>query len=319
MMYFQVMAGFVLLLGGAEFLVRGAVDLARRLGVSALVVGMTVVAFGTSAPEFVVSLNAALSGSEGMALGNIVGSNIANVLLVLGATALVMPIAITPGVLKRDGMVLVAGSALFAFLCLTGEIAVAGGSALLVTFFAFLGYSYWRETHGGDGAAEIHVRETEEYQDLPDRLWIALAALAGGLGGVLYGADLLVEGGVAIARTLGVAEEVIGLTLVAFGTSLPELAASMMAAYRKHTDLALGNVVGSNLFNVLGVIGSVAVATPLPVPARILSFDIWVMMAATGLLIVFLITGWRLSRLEAAFFLTGYGAYIASQFYGWAL
>ena len=316
MMYFQVIAGFVLLLGGAEFLVRGAVALSNRLGVSPLVIGMTVVAFGTSAPELVVSLNAALSGSAGLALGNVVGSNIANILLVLGATGLVAPIIISPGALIRDGMALLGGSLLFTGLCWRGEIVGWGGGVLLIFFAAFLGYSYWRETHGADDAAEIHLKEAEEYQDLPDSLWIAWGALLAGLAGVIYGADLLVEGGTAIARAAGVSEEVIGLTLIAFGTSLPELAASVVAAFRKHTDLALGNVVGSNLFNVLGVIGTVAVVTPLQVPTQILTFDLWVMIGATVLLIPFLATGLRLSRTEAVIFLAGYVAYIAAQAYG---
>ncbi len=313
MMYFQVIAGFVLLLGGAEMLVRGAVALASRLGVSKLVIGMTVVAFGTSAPELVVSLKAAISGAEGMALGNVIGSNIANVLLILGAAAMVTPIVTTPAALIRDGMVLLGGSLLFAGMLWSGTISGLDGIVLLVLFFSFLGYSYWREVHGPGKTVSVEV---DEYSGLVGSMWIASAALLGGLFGVIYGADLLVEGGVAIARLLGVSEEVIGLTLVAFGTSLPELAASVVAAWHKHTDLALGNVVGSNLFNILGVIGTVSIVSPLPVPDQILSFDMWVMLGATVLLLPFLMTGWRLSRAEAAVFLVGYIAYIAFQFHG---
>ncbi len=316
MMYFQVIAGFVLLLGGAELLVRGAVALASRLGVSKLVIGMTVIAFGTSAPELVVSLKAALSGAEGMALGNIIGSNIANVLLILGAAAMVTPIVTTPAALIRDGMVLLGGSLLFAGMLWSGTISNLDGMVLLALFFAFLGYSYWRETHSPGKAEETGAVEVDEYGGFTGSMWVASAALLGGLFGVIYGADLLVEGGVAIARLLGVSEEVSGLTLVAFGTSLPELAASVVAALHKHTDLALGNVVGSNLFNILGVIGTVSIIRPLPVPDQILSFDMWVMLGATALLLPFLMTGWRLSRTEAAIFLIGYVGYIAFQFNG---
>jgi len=315
-MYFHLIAGFMLLLGGAEFLVRGAVAVARRLGVSPLIIGMTVVALGTSAPELVVSLEAALNGSAGLALGNVVGSNIANVLLILGASGLVAPIVIKPRLYLRDGAVLAIGSVLFAILCWQGVIGLIPGVLLLTVFLAFLGYSFWRESHDDGPESDAHIQEVEDIQGLPRSAWVSTLILAAGMGSVIYGADILIEGAVSLARVAGVSEEVIGLTLIAFGTSLPELAASGVAALRGHAEVALGNIIGSNLFNILAVVGTVAVVTPLAVPDQITSFDLWVMLAATALLIALLLAGRNLGRGGAAAFLALYAAYIAVQAYG---
>ena len=316
MMYVQVIAGFVLLLAGAEFLVRGAVALSRRLGISTLVIGMTVVALGTSAPELVVSMNAALTGVPAMAVGNLVGSNIANVLLILGVAALVTPVVIQPRAYVRDGAVLMGGTVLFVVLCVLGAIGLWKGLLLLGSFIGFLFYSYWRETRVGGGVAEAHLREPEEFRGLPSSVWLASVVTLLGLAGILYGADILVQGGIAVARTAGVSEEVIGLTLIAIGTSLPELAASASAAHHKQSDVALGNVIGSNLFNMLGVAGAVAVARPLPIPDQILTFDLWIMLVATLLLLPVMAIGGTLGRRTAAAFLLVYAAYIAAQAYG---
>jgi cation:H+ antiporter len=316
MMYVQVLAGFVLLLGGAEVMIRGAVAVSRWFGISTLVIGMTVIALGTSAPELVVGLDAALAGAPALTLGNVVGSNIANILLVLGAAGLVLPIVINPHGFMIDGAVLIAGSLLFVVVCLFGTITLVLGMVLVAGFLGFLYYSYWRETKGGDHAAEHMVEEIEEMPGLPTSLWLAWVMLIGGMAGIIYGADLLVDGGITMARAFGVSEEVIGLTLVAVGTSLPELAASVVAALRGHADVALGNVVGSNIFNLLGVAGVVAVVTPLPVPEQILSFDLWMMIAVTIVLVPVLRSGWRLGRVKSAAFLAVYCAYIGAQAYG---
>lgn len=316
MIYLQLLAGFVLLLGGAEFLVRGAVAVAAKAGLSAMLIGMTVVAFGTSAPEFVVSLNAALDGVPGIALGNVVGSNIANVWLILGATALFAPVVVDARAVIRDAVMLMGSSILFAWLCMTGSIEqIAGGTMVLLLLGYFL-YSYLRERGAGNASSHLHEREAEEFEDVKMGMPVAWLSLIGGLAAVAYGADLLVAGGSAIARDAGVSEEVIGLTLIAFGTSLPELAASGMAALRGHTDVAIGNVIGSNLFNLLGVAGGVAAVTTLPVPAQIQSFDLWVMMVATVMLLAYLVFGARLGRREGAVFFSLYCAYIAVQAFG---
>ncbi len=312
MMYVQVILGFLLLLGSAEVLVRGAVAVARRFGVSPLVIGMTVVAFGTSAPELVVSLDAAISGAPDIAVGNIVGSNIANLLLIIGATVLVSPIAGRTRPLIHDTTVLVVSSVLFTGIILSGTIGRPAGAVMVAMLLGFLASSYWREVKGpGDAAAESRREEAEEIEGIPGAPWLAWIAVAGGLAGIVFGADLLVEGGVAVARAAGVSEAVIGLTLIAIGTSLPELAASVVAAVRGHSDIAIGNVIGSNLFNILGVGGAVALVTPLAVAEQIRDFDIWVMLVATAAFLPFLIFGLRLGRPVGVAFLVGYAAYIA--------
>ena len=316
MMYVHILAGFVFLLGGGEVMIRGAVAVSRWFGISTLVIGMTVIALGTSAPELVVGLDAALAGAPALALGNVIGSNIANILLILGVAGLVLPIAINPHGFMVDGAVLIVGSLLFVVVCLFGTITLASGILLLVGFAGFLYYSYWRETKGGDHKAEHMVEEVEEMPGLPKKLWLAWVMLLGGIAAVVYGADLLVEGGITMARAFGVSEEVIGLTLVAIGTSLPELAASVVAAVRGHADVALGNVVGSNIFNILGIAGVVAIVTPLPVPEQIASFDLWIMIAVTILMVPVLRSGWRLGRVKSALFLVVYVAYIGAQAYG---
>ena len=316
MMYIKVAIGFVLLLVAAEYMVRGAVALAKKLEISPLIIGMTIVAIGTSAPELVVGLQAGLAGVPGLALGNVVGSNIANVLLILGAAGLIAPIVSKAGALKRDALVLGAGSLLFAAFCLQGEIGVFGGSVLVTGLAVFLFLSYKREHDVGGPDAELHSDEVDEVGELPDNMLITLLALFGGMAGIIYGADLLVDGGVDIARTYGVSEEVIGLTLVALGTSLPELAASVVAALRGHADVAIGNVVGSNLFNVLGIAGVVAIVTPLPASVQIVSFDLWVMLGATACMLPILLWGWKLNRFVSVVFLALYAGYITMQAIG---
>ncbi len=305
----QIIGGFLLLLGGAEVMVRGAVALARRFGISTLVIGMTVMAFGTSAPELLVSLNAALSGAPGLAVGNVVGSNIANILLILGAAALVTPIACVSTELRRNGLILLAGTLIFSALSFRGVVDVWSGAVLLIAFSYFLWNSYKREA-AGEGAAGGMAGDSGMP---PANLLVAVLMFLAGLAALLAGAELVVRGGVAAARLFGVSEAVIGLTVVALGTSLPELVVSVVAAYRGHPDVALGNVVGSNLFNVLGVIGVVAVITPVTVEARVINFDLWIMIGATLLLLPFMMGGLRqIGRAPALAFLIMYIAYIGA-------
>jgi len=311
MMYLLILLGFILLLGGAEFLVKGAVGLARQFGVSALVVGMTVVALGTSAPEFVVSLNAAFEGAAGIATGNIIGSNIANILLILGISALIKPIISDPSSVRRDGFILLGATGLFIGLALMGTLSTLSGLLLFGSFLAFLGYSYWRERSGPIGE-DSAAQEADEIE-APSNLWASLAMTAGGMIAVIFGAELLVDGGTQVARLYGVSEEVIGLTMIAIGTSLPELAASGMAALRGHTDVALGNIIGSNLFNILGVIGAVSLIQPLPVASQLIAFDLWIMLGATLIMLPFMMTRLTLGRGVGGAFFVIYCAYIAVQ------
>ncbi len=316
MMYLQVVAGFILLVGGAEALVRGSASIARRFGVSSMIIGMTVVAFGTSAPEFVVTMNASLAGAAGLAVGNIVGSNIANILLIVGVTALCAPIPAQAHPRIADATFLAVASVLFAAMVWTGTIERWGGGLLLVAFVGFFGWSAWREVSGRDALmADARAQEAAELSKLPGSAWVAWAAAVIGLAGLVFGADQVVDGGVAIARTFGVSDAVIGLTLVALGTSLPELATSAIAALRGQVDIAVGNLLGSNLFNILLIGGAVAIIEPLPVHAQIARFDILVMLAATAVFLPCLL-GVRTGRLAGLVLLCGYGGYIAAQALG---
>ncbi len=309
MMYLQLIGGIAVLLAAAEFFIRGAVSLAKIFNIPPLVIGMTVVAIGTSAPELVVTLDAALSGAPGLAVGNLIGSNIANVLLFLGVSCLLSPMKGPESANFRDGFVLMAGSAMFALLCAQGQLSLLSGGVLFVAFLGFLVSTYRKESKDEEAAAK-HILEVEGMTAIAAPMWVVVLSLLGGLVGIIWGADLLVDGGVAVARVFGVSEEVIGLTVIAFGTSLPELAASVVAAYRGHSDIAVGNVVGSNMFNILGIAGVVSMVAPLPVSGEILSFDIWVMLGATALVLPILAGRWHPRRASGAFFLALYIAYI---------
>ncbi len=304
----MVAGGLALLLAGGEFLVRGAVGLACALGVSPLVIGLTVVAFGTSAPELVVSLQAALGGHPDIVLSNVVGSNIANVLLIVGAAAAIRAIPVAPGLLRRDGALVLAATLGFIGICLIGEPGFAVGLAMVAALAAYTAWSFRAARRRGasaDGAAE-------EIEAAPRRPAVALAATIAGIAGVLLGARLLIDGAVEIARLAGLSEAVIGLTLVAFGTSLPELATAGMAAWRRHGDIALGNALGSNLFNMLGIAGITAMAAPVTVPGELIAFDLWVMLAVT-LVLLFLMRGARrITRPEGAALAAAYLLYVGA-------
>lgn len=309
----MTLGGFVLLLAGADYLVRGAVDMARRFGVSPLVIGLTIVALGTSLPELTVTLRAATEGATGLAAGNIVGSNIANILLILGVGGLMMPIACTRRALFRDGAAMVGATFLFIAAGFLGTLGFWHGLVGVILLTAYLFSCYAGERKAGNG---IHAEEAETIPGVHGPLGLAALAVIGGLIGVLIGAELLVAGATGLARTFGVSEEVIGLTLVAFGTSVPELATAIVAGLRGHADVGLGNVFGSNLFNTLGIMGVVTMVVPIDIPDSILRFDVWVMAAASVLVVVMLRSGWRLGRPEAAFLLLCYAGFLTAQFYG---
>lgn len=312
----SLIAGLILLPVAAEVLVRGAVGLANRAGISPLVVGLTVVAFGTSAPELVVCVQAAIEGAPGIAFGNVIGSNIANILLIMGATALIRPITCETRSFLRESAVMLGATILFIAFTLTGTVEAWHGSVMLAALAAYLGYSYLNERRNNKLAAaeEAEVAELDTFKAMA--LPVIVLFVIGGLAGVVWGADLLVTGAVGLARGFGVPEEVIGLTMVAVGTSLPELATALMAALRGHNDVALGNVVGSNIFNVLGVMGATAIVHDIPAPAQIMGFDLWVMGGVSLLLVPVMLSGSRLGRVEAGLFLLVYAAYTTIQFVG---
>ncbi len=312
MLILATLAGFGLLLGGAEFLVRGAVALATRLGVRPLVVGVTVVAFGTSAPELVVSLSAALEGAPALMVGNVVGSNIANVLLVMGTAAVLWPIAQNPRPYRVDILLLLGATVLFMGLMATGTLTRWQGGLMLLLLAAFLGQAYLRARAGETDNPLAAVDEVEEMAHFTSNIWVALFSLLGGLVAVIVGAQLLVYGATGMARSFGVSEAVIGLTLVAFGTSLPELATTLVAARRHHSELALGNVIGSNIFNLLAVGGVTAAVIPIPVPSEMVALDMWVMLASALVMVAFLCCG-HIGRPFGAAMLAAYVAYIGWQ------
>lgn len=313
--YLYLIVGLVLLSGGADYLIRGAVAIAARLNISPLVVGLTIVALGTSLPELVVCVRAAASGAAGIAVGNVVGSNIANILLILGAGALMCPIAANRNHFLRDSALMIGSTVLFIGMAFTGSFATMSGVIMIFLLFAFLVFSYVQgKKHGMDDLGLIDIDEVTPEAVIPvtrATIWVI-----GGLVGVAIGAELLVDGATTIARSLGVGEEVIGLTMVAIGTSLPELATVVAAAAKKHTDIIVGNVMGSNIFNILGVMGVTATVAEVPVGAQILAFDVWVMAAAAILLVPLMLTGKTLSRREGVACLVLYTTYIAIQYIG---
>jgi cation:H+ antiporter len=314
MMLLELFGGLVYLLLGGDLLVRGSVALARRAHISPLVVGLTVVAFGTSAPELCISLSAVLQGQPDISIGNVVGSNIANVLLVLGVPALIYPTLCNQESLGRDTILVLVASLLFVFFCFLGPIGRIQG----IVMFTLLVGVLWRtayEARSG-GGREATDEELEGMLGLPSRRRMIGLFLLLGVVLLPLGANLMLEGAVELAATLGVSSAVIGLTAVALGTSLPELSTTVVAAIQRHSDLALGNVIGSNLFNILAIMGIAAIVAPdgIPVPPSFLRFDLIVMMAATLLLAWF---AWRRSSIGVGYglaLLACYVLYIASLF-----
>lgn len=298
-------AGLVILLVSGEALVRGAVGLSLRLGLSPLLIGMTVIALGTSAPELLVSVDAVLAHAPGIALGNVVGSNIANLLLVLGLTAVVAPIATCPPGTQRGYIAMLLATALFIAMTMLGPIGRPQGIVLLFFLTVFVIDGYRDARRHPAVAAELEAAGSTK------PLHRALVALLIGLVGLPVGAKLVVGGAVVTARKFGISEEVIGLTLVAVGTSLPEIAASVMAAVRGQPGIAVGNVIGSNLFNILGITGVASTVGTLDVPDRILHVDNWVMLVATLVIAPSVLGRIGLSRLVATGFIVFYLGFIA--------
>ncbi|MDG1117365.1 MAG: calcium/sodium antiporter [Flavimaricola sp.] len=280
--------GLLILLLAGDALVKGAVNLSLRLGVPALIVSLTIVAFGTSAPELLVSVNAILDGVPGLALGNVVGSNTANVLLVLGVPALIATMHTSHIDTRASYMQMIAASMLFIVLASFGALTWWSGLILLAALAAMLLHAANETLKHRKKAAEAALAEDEVEGADPDLPWWKIILFLGlGLVGLPLGADMLVEGAVNIARTFGMSETAIGLTLVAVGTSLPELATTVMAAIRRQADVAIGNVIGSNMFNLLGIIGVASLVGQIPVDRQFLVFDFWVMLGTSLLLVPF--------------------------------
>jgi cation:H+ antiporter len=305
--------GLALLVGGAESLVRGASRIAASLGISPLVVGLTIVAFGTSSPEVAVSLGAALNGNGDIAVGNVVGSNIFNVLFILGISALITPLAVHAQVIRQEVPIMIGASVLLGVTALDGRLGRWESSFLLALLVA---YTVFLVRQSRADAVAAHGQSNAAARDAVRRgagRGGALALMCAGLGLLVLGSDLLVGASVGIARSLGVSDLVIGLTIIAAGTSMPEVATSVVAATRGERDIAVGNVIGSNTFNILGCLGLAGVASSggLHVAPSVLNFDLWVMVAVAVACLPVFIVDREIGRGRGLLFVGYYVAYVA--------
>ena len=306
----QLAGGTAFLYYGADFLVKGGVSIATRFGVSALVIGLTLVAFATSAPELVVSVQAALAGSSDISIGNVIGSNICNIALILGLSAVIAPLSVHRKVLRFDLPVMAAVTlAMAAIGLLLGGFNRLTGAVFFAGLLAYIAWNIRLEKRDGSGDAETEIREeVENSRKYP--LWLAAAFVIGGAAALVLGGKFIVDGAVGLGRMAYLSEAVIGLTIVAVGTSLPELATSLVAAARGEQDIAVGNVVGSNLFNMLGIMGIAPMIRPVSA-AGITPVDWGMLLVSTLLLVPFMHTGRKVVRREGAVLLALYCAYIA--------
>ena len=299
-----VFVGVLILYCGGEALVRGASHLALKAGISPLIVGLTIVSFSTSMPEAVSSLIAQLRGEPGdLALGNVLGSNIANIGLILGLTGLLCPVSISNGEIRRETLLMIGASLVLAALMLTGSVISRGqGLCLFALLIIYVLYQIWMSRGKREQATDIEQIGRESVA------WELLLVVVG-VGMLVGGGYLLIDGAVTVARLFGISERVIGLTIVAVGTSLPELATSLVAAARGHHEISIGNIVGSNLFNILCVVGGVAAIRPISFSAQMVNVDLWVMLAFSALLLVYTYSRQEIGRVQAGALLAGYLSY----------
>lgn len=306
--------GLTVLYFAADALVEGAGSMALRLGITPLIVGLTVVAFGTSAPELVVSLAAVMTNSDDISVGNIVGSNIANLALILGLSALIKPIVVHGDIIRREYPVMLGASVLLVGLMFDGTLSRIDGLILLGCMAGYLGVMANRAKHAirsakNDAESREALEDIEDIDPAKSTHAKDLAKVVFGIIGLTIGAKLMVDSAVVIATSFGVSQLVIGITIVAIGTSLPELATSVVAAYRGESDISVGNVIGSNIFNILSVLGIVAAISPITVGANALKYDLWVMIGVALIIWPVMWSGKRISRVEGGLFLIGYTVY----------
>lgn len=333
MMTMLILGGFLLLFAGGEALVRGSVGVARRAGMSELVIGLTLVGFGTSLPELVTSLEALHEGAVGISIGNVIGSNVANILLVIGAAAFVRAILTDPKSLMRDAIFMLAVTIVFAIVVWMDAFTRLTGILFTTLLVVYLVVSVVLDRNANSAAGGMHQHEAEEFEN-NDPIWLSLLLTVGGIIGVILGAKFLVEGGSDAARLFGVSETVIGISIVAIGTSLPELVTSVMAARKGKADVALGNVLGSNVFNILGILGISAIVYPFSlietgaanVPLEVAAMQFgqaasmvtWTDMSAIFLslvlLYIFAFTGRKIARWEGGILLAAYFLYMGLRF-----
>lgn len=306
--YILLGLGLVILLYGGKILVDGAAAIAVKLGMSAGLIGLTIVAFGTSAPELLVSVNAALKGNGDISIGNVVGSNIANIGMVLGLSGLFYPILIRKSTLRFDYLITVLVTLLFYALSYNGEIGLWEG---IVMFSLFIGFNIYLFRNSGQGGLTDSTEGEEEIEQVKGYSWfLAITLFLGGIVGLYFGSELLVNNAVKISREFGISERVISVTIIAIGTSLPELITSIMAALSKKTDMAIGNILGSNIMNILSILGITAIIKPIAISDDFLSSDYLWMIGFTLILFPLIRTKMKISFIEGAILFLGYGTYM---------
>jgi cation:H+ antiporter len=306
MEYVLLIGGLIVLIIAGELLVRGAVGVALKFNIPTLVIGMTIVSFGTSAPELLVSLKAALNNHPELAIGNVLGSNIANIALVLGITTMILPITVKRSTARIDWPIMMAATILFYIFILDAKIQWYEGLIFVIGIIVFNIYMFWNVK-----------RQNKKEECDPDvegvkksNLILNLSLIIGGSIGLAFGANWLLDGAVQIASNFGVSEHIIGVTIVAFGTSVPELITSVMAAFKKHTDISVGNLIGSNVFNILGVLGITSLIKEIPVSAQVITNDIYWVMAISFLVFPLMIIGYKINRIRGFLLFASYCVYI---------
>jgi cation:H+ antiporter len=307
MEFIQIVAGLLLLIFGGDYLVKGASGIAMKMSVPSMLVGMTVVALGTSSPELVVSLKASLAGKPDISVGNVVGSNIANVALILGVTAIIFPLAVQRRALKVDWLVMMAASVLFYLLALDGGFSRFEGFLFVLLLSLFIAISFILAKRN---SRKNPLAENPNEAEKAKAWWILVLFVIFGTAGLILGANWFLSGAESIARNLGVSDRVIAITLVAFGTSVPELAASAMAAFKKEQEISLGNIVGSNLFNLLAIIGITALVNPVSVSEEIMQSDIYWMLATSFAILPLALIRRRIGRIDGLLLLASYVLFV---------
>ncbi|MFO1243433.1 MAG: calcium/sodium antiporter [Rickettsiales bacterium] len=310
--FLEIFGGLALLVLGGEGLVRGAVTIARHLGVPLMIIGLTIVSCGTALPELMISARASSMGYSEMALGNIIGSNITNIFLVVGLTAILCPIAVTHKIIRQDAPLLLGVAAAFIAFCLDDELSRIEALILLGISIAYTIYTILKAKADNDA---VLLKEIEEETNLQIPVWRAGFYLLAGLALLVGGSEILIKGGIDLAGNLGVSQAVIALTVFAFGSSLPELVTGIIAARHKHSDIALGNIIGSNLFNLTIVAGVSGSIYTIPVSEPFMKIDLFVLGGAVALLWGFMMLSRTIYRWQGALFLAAYVAYIAFRYY----
>jgi cation:H+ antiporter len=307
--FLYILVGLVFLALGAEGLVRGSTSIALRMGVTPLVIGLTIVAFGTGTPELLVSVEAANTGNSGIALGNVIGSNIGNIGLILGCAALARPLRVRSVLLKREVPLMIAVTLMLCLMMLDGQLGRVDGAVLLAGSIIYVVGMYWLAKR--DRNREVAAEFADLARPINRAPWVDAVFIGAGLIGLMLGAKFLVSGATVVAQSLGMSQVVIGLTVVAIGTSMPELATSVVAAIRDEADVAFGNVIGSNILNILFILGLVALIQPFDVRG-LATVDLAVLAGSALLLLPLMWRGAILNRWEGALLLLGYGAYVTA-------